>query len=303
MKKYCIDYRNGGLGNTILAHVLFASQQVELDLDNFFSLSGDAHGIQPINNTNLTVAHLLEHPNDKFTCVLQLTSQGWTEILRTKMSYSKWMKDYPTPNNYQKFFNNHNSLFNHNQAWVEFYNNVKDPSWPDCDRFENRINLPKHIQQEIENIWIEASFEIDSDYKLFEFLVITYHNTLINSPVPAFDCPIYCIDQYLSGEFEQLKKLSDKFKWSWNNSRSEQFFAKFLEANQQYLDWLKKLKVNYQKALADETFDWQMQIWENAIVIAKIFVDLKFDPQSIKWQDISCLFDNKSLKLSHMKGI
>jgi hypothetical protein len=234
--------------------------------------------------------------------VLQLTSQGWAEILRTKMSYSKWMKDYPTANNYQIFFTNHNSLFKNNQAWAEFYNNIKDPSWPKCDKFEDRINLPKYIQQEIDNTWIEPITGIDSDYKLLELLVITYYNMLINSQAPAFDCPSYCIDQYLSGDFEQLKKLSNKFKWIWNNSLSERFFAKFLEANQEYLDWLENRKINYQAALVNENFDWQLQIWENAIVLAKIFVDLKFDPQRVKWQDISCLFDNNSIKLSHMKG-
>jgi hypothetical protein len=125
---------------------------------------------------------------------------------------------------------------------------------------------------------------------------------LINPQAPDFDCPSYCIDQYLSGDFDQLKKLCNKFKWTWNDSLSERFFAKFLEVNQPYLNWLKILKIHYEKALADENFDWQLQIWENAIVLAKIFVDLKIDPQLIKWQDISCLFDNNSVKLSHMKG-
>ena len=32
--------------------------------------------------------------------------------------------------------------------WSKFYNNIKDPMWPDCD-WENRILLPAAIQQEI----------------------------------------------------------------------------------------------------------------------------------------------------------
>lgn len=32
--------------------------------------------------------------------------------------------------------------------WQQFYNRVKDPSWPSCEREEYFVNLPEHIQKE-----------------------------------------------------------------------------------------------------------------------------------------------------------
>ena len=36
-------------------------------------------------------------------------------------------------------------------AWSDFYNNIKDPTWPLCDREEDFVNLPEFIQQECIN--------------------------------------------------------------------------------------------------------------------------------------------------------
>ena len=85
MKQICIDYRNGGMGNTVLAHILFASEQITLNLENFFSDSGDAHQIAKLNNTMLSAKHLVEYPDDLCQCALQLVSIDWFDILRIKM--------------------------------------------------------------------------------------------------------------------------------------------------------------------------------------------------------------------------
>ena len=58
--QYCIDYRNGGMGNTVLAHILYSCNQVDLDLDTFFSDVADAHLINKYNDTALTSMHLDE---------------------------------------------------------------------------------------------------------------------------------------------------------------------------------------------------------------------------------------------------
>ena len=36
--------------------------------------------------------------------------------------------------------------------WQEFYENIKDPLWPECDFEDNFFNLPEHIQKECINI-------------------------------------------------------------------------------------------------------------------------------------------------------
>jgi len=39
-----------------------------------------------------------------------------------------------------------------NSVWVDCYNAVKDPSWPDCQTFDQFINLPAHIQKECKEV-------------------------------------------------------------------------------------------------------------------------------------------------------
>lgn len=39
------------------------------------------------------------------------------------------------------------------RLWIEFYNNVKDVSWPACDTQENMSLLPENIQQELLNLY------------------------------------------------------------------------------------------------------------------------------------------------------
>ena len=53
------------MGNTVLAHVLFSSNQAKLDLDNFFSDTGNSHNISGVNTTKLRATHLIEFPDEK----------------------------------------------------------------------------------------------------------------------------------------------------------------------------------------------------------------------------------------------
>jgi hypothetical protein len=94
---YCIDYRSGGLGNTVVSHVLYACQRITLDLDNFFSDTGDAHKIQEsIGNLSLIPYHLIENPTNNLTCIVELKSNDWFYVLQHRMAYAKWHKKYPT---------------------------------------------------------------------------------------------------------------------------------------------------------------------------------------------------------------
>jgi hypothetical protein len=54
------------------------------------------------------------------------------------------------------------------QVWADFYNGVKDPSWPACDTFEQIELLPEHIKQEIKQHWIEPEV---CDEDLFFFSI------------------------------------------------------------------------------------------------------------------------------------
>lgn len=38
-------------------------------------------------------------------------------------------------------------------TWQEFYNEIRDPSWPDCPTEDNFLQLPKHIQKECQEVF------------------------------------------------------------------------------------------------------------------------------------------------------
>jgi hypothetical protein len=166
------------MGHTILAHILFATQQIDFELDSFFSESGDAHQIDKLNNTLLTAHHLIESPNRAYECVLQIVSVDWFDILKTKMSYDKWFKSFPNLENYSDFFVL-NTQLQKDKLWQEYYNQVKDIDWPECELYDKVINLPLHIRTEILNNYIDPIFNIIDDATLFEFLAISYYDKLI----------------------------------------------------------------------------------------------------------------------------
>ena len=299
MVKYCIDYRNGGLGNTILAHVLYASNQVDINLRDFFSDNGHAHKIQKINSTELTADHLVEFPKQNLVCLLQLVSTDWYELLRHKMSYSKWMVAEPNLENYRNFFQNHDTI-DYDKLWLEFYNNLKDPGWPDCDEFNSVSQFPLYIQEEINEQWNPPSFDLDSECQLVEFLVLSYYDNLVKPFKPKFDCETYDIGTYLEGKFDQLIELSQKLDWTWNDDNSEKFYHSMIQNNKTYLTWLDLFKKKYYNVLNTGNLDWELTTWEFSYMLSKIFFDLGKNPRSIKWQNLNFFFNDKSLKLNQL---
>ena len=101
---YVIDYRNGSMGHTILAHTLFACNKINVDIDQIFSNTGDAHFITRFNQTNLRCNHNLELPLEQLsTQILSLVCNDWDEVLRKNLSYQKYYKLFPAEHNLNRF--------------------------------------------------------------------------------------------------------------------------------------------------------------------------------------------------------
>ena len=85
---YVIDYRNGSMGNTIIAHTLFACDKINIvDIDQIFSVNGDAHAVSMLNKTELTCKHGFDDPSiPKPAQLLSVVCKDWDEVLRKKMS-------------------------------------------------------------------------------------------------------------------------------------------------------------------------------------------------------------------------
>jgi len=260
--KDLIDYRNGASGNTILAHILFACNKVET-FDNIASPTighGNAHYIHRYNTTNLFAAHYNETYFDECNIVLEIKTHDWTELLRTKLSYDKWFQTYPTVDNYKKFFNLNFTAFD--EEWTEFYNNYKDPSWPDCKSYNDIDSLPQYMQDEIKQVYTPAVNEVNQS-NFIELLQTSYAERLKyckeTCNVPLNGSIIYELGEYyFEGNFDKLKEVSKILNWSWDNTRSNDFYSWVLSQNKRYLIWLDHMEKQCYSNTIDSTLDWEI---------------------------------------------
>lgn len=91
------------MGNTILAHALYACSRAEFEPQDIFSKEGNAHAIVTYNQSNLIAWHGDKDPRNNVSKILDVVCKDWMEILRWKLSYAKWFLDIPEPDNFAKF--------------------------------------------------------------------------------------------------------------------------------------------------------------------------------------------------------
>lgn len=286
------------MGYTVLAHALFSCNKIDIELDTFFSPQGNSHRIYEINNTNLTAHHMIELPDNDIQCIIELVPDEWNNVLRLKMSYSKFFNDFPTPTNYKKFFNRSDIIIDEDVSWKEFYNNVKDPSWPECDSYKMIDLLDDRIKNEILSLYQPPQQLIDDNLFLeilsqtyFEMLGVPYHKQFDTSET-------YYISDYFSGNTAALENACCKiFGWTWDQQRSNEFLNKVLEVNATYFDWLDNIKDIYQKTINFVECSTQLKLWEQAIVVAKCCETFKISPKQLEWHNAGCILDENNVLL------
>lgn len=261
--KNIIDYRNGAGGNTILAHILFACNKADTPLDNLSSLAygqGNVHCINKHNDTNLAAHHYNETYFDKCNIVLEIKTRDWSELLRAQYSYTKWFQDYPTIDNYEKFFQF--NFLGYKEAWSEFYNNYKDPSWPECHSYENRNLLPQHIQQEIKSVYQPVVITVTTD-NFCDILQKTYSDMLTlckqEYATNLYGSKLYGLENYyFDKNFGVLEEVAHSLGWDWNESRSRKFYNWVQTANKKSLIWLDQMKEQCYNNTNYFTLDWEI---------------------------------------------
>jgi len=291
---YGIEYKNGGMGNTVLAHVLYSCNQVELDLENFFSSAGNSHNIAKFNRTELTAQHLAEFLNPDLNCILQLRSDNWFHILQFRMSYFKWCNRVPTLSNLNDFFERKVLI---RDDWAKFYSAVRDPSWPDCASYEEINKLPKYVQEEIQNTYQPFKLLLTTESNLVEFLSETYFDMLVSHYSLAFDAPVYHLSDYFLKKIQALEQIAKQLKWKYSHQRSDNFYSAMLKANQDHLSWLENIKQTHNNVIDSIQTPVNLQPWERALVIAKICITLDLHPKLLNWQDQHCFLDNNNVSL------
>lgn len=282
------------MGNTILAHVLYSCGKVELNLENFFSGSGNAHDISKVNYTELTARHLKEYPNSAVQCILQLRSDEWFYVLQHRMSYYKWHNDVPTLLNWDKFFKREIKI---DDDWTKYYDAVREPDWPECKSFSEIDMLPEFMQQEICDTYQQPKRTLTTESDLLEFLTQTYFDILMQPYCPAFDAPVYNLSNYFIKKTQELENISDQMGWNWNQHRSNNFHLVMLQANKDYLSWLEKIKKIHNNVVNLIQTSVKLETWEKALVIAKVCMTQNRTPQQLNWQTNDCFLDQNNVTL------
>lgn len=282
------------MGNTILAHALYSCGQIELDLENFFSETGNAHDISKVNYTKLTAKHLKEYPNSAVKCILQLRSDEWFHVLQHKMSYAKWNNDVPTLLNWNKFFKREIKIVD---DWADYYDAVRESDWPECKSFSKIDMLPEFIQQEICNTYLLPKRTLTTECDLLEFLTQTYFDILVQPYCPAFDVPVYNLSNYFAKKTQKLENIIDQLGWTWNQHRSDNFHLVMLQANRDYLAWLEKIKKAHNNVVNSIQSSVKLETWEKALVIAKACETQNYNPTQLNWQTNDCFLDNNNITL------
>jgi len=282
------------MGNTVLAHVLYSCDQVEIDLENFFSDTGNSHNLYKLNYTKLKARHLVEFPEPDLDCILQLRSDNWFHILQFRMSYSKWYTSVPTLSNLDNFFDRKIQI---KDDWVKFYSAVRDPSWPDCISYEEIYKLPKYAQEEIQNTYQLPKTSMATESDLVEFLSETYFDMLMHPYHPFFDAPVYQLSDYFEKNVQALEQIAERLNWNYNYRRSDDFYFAMLKANQNHLSWLDNIKQVHNNVINSIQSSVDLQPWERAVTIAKICITLGRHPNTLNWQDSHCFLDNNNITL------
>jgi hypothetical protein len=287
------------MGNTILAHALFSCGQIDLDLDNFFSSKGDSHAIQKINKSNLTAHHLIEFPDSSLTCIAQVVCQDWWEILRLKLSYSKWYKTSPMLDNITVFFPYCVDVEKEQQRLGnEFYSKFKNPIWPECNSIDDIVNLPVEIQQQINKMFVKAEISIpQTEKQLVEWLTITYYDMFCELSETVPHSKVILLGDYIQGNLTDLIDICKSvMNWSWDHDRSQQFRSKMQLVNQEYFDWLNQIK-----AATCSELTKSLEPWEQALAIAKWCVDENQHPRNLNWDSVGCNVDTNNLYLNLLR--
>jgi hypothetical protein len=297
--KYCIDYRNGGMGSAVLSHILYACNKVDIDLDIFFSDVGDAHNIRQFKDTELVARHLIEFPDDQKKCIIQLNSDGWNQVLQLKMSYAKHYKAVPALDNVLTFFSLTEMPDQSEKLWKEFYNNFKDPSWPECARYSDVGHLPIYMQDEIyENYQFPDVFDITDNDRLLEFLTLCYFDRFNTTP-PLFPLALsYPLSKYLDNQVDDLKhKICQVLGWKWNQTKSDSFYHAMITHNSKYLLWLDSIKSIFDQTIAFCEYSADIDIWERAVILAKVCQHFDIEPKQLHWHLTGCFLDKNNVSL------
>lgn len=298
---YLIDYRVGGMGNTIFAHAMYACNKINLDLDTFFSATGNAHKIRKnYLYSQLFPLHIIEQPQhvpSNSRCIIEVKSSLWYKLLEIKMGYDKFLGKTPNLTNVLDFFTINKLHVDYDKMWQEFYKNFKDSSWPICNTYNDIQYLEINIQTEIHKNYRHPEMDVTDDNWL-SLLTFAYYDVLQISKDhrSKFGGDTFLLDDYFSSKIDVIKnQISSHLKWKWDDQKSMIFQQHVLKKNQIYTDWLAGLKKIFDKTIDKQIVQITLPPWEKSLLIATFCALCNKDPTELPWDAIDKLNSNKEL--------
>ena len=289
------------MGNTIYAHIVYACNKIELDLNSLFSPSlGHAHAVRKMYSDKLFPIHMIEQPElvpADGVCILEIKTSLWYKLLEIKMGYSKFLLKTPDLANVLDFFQIDDQTSTDQNLWNQFYQNIRDPSWPECKSFGDVALLPAHVRAEIQTIYQPPTIGI-CDTNWVSLLTIAYYDLLMQSRDnrAMFGGAIFLLDDYFNNNVSVIKQqVVDTLAWNWDDSRSMLFHQKAMQNNRRYIAWLDRLTDLFKKTLAQQVTDIDLDTWEKALWLAAACVQCNKHPKNLNWDVFGELNSNKEL--------
>jgi len=168
------------MGNTILAHILYSCAKIQIDPELIFSFEGNAHAINDYNNTNLIAWHCEEFPKDDMEIILKVVCNDWDELLRLKMSYSKFYKKVPDKGNFQDFnFTNASESSHIENLTIKYWTMLQSVKLKNIDKVAD-ITLSEYISGNVDKLQNTAKFHNwnwDSEKSKTFYQIMLIHNS------------------------------------------------------------------------------------------------------------------------------
>jgi hypothetical protein len=297
----------GGMGNTVTSHVMYSCGKWDLNLDTFFSRTGDAHAARTLYKDLRSVLkpmHITEDINKAalippfdFKCIIEIKTSPLYKMLELKMAYSKFLMDVPLFDNISNFFQLDKQPDNQQKLWKDFYQSYKDPSWPECDSIENIKFLPDNIQQEIYKNYQPPTVGVNNK-NWVSLLAIAYYDLLQSSKnhPSLYGGEVLLLDDYFSNRISVLKNQINKhLGWIWDDQKSDEFYQYVIQNNQRYIDWLSNLQELLNHTVNKNVVPVNLESWEQSLLIAQVCCHLTIDPRSLQWDNIKNFDSNEDL--------
>ena len=149
-----------------------------------------------------------------------------------------------------------------NITLIEFYENYKDPSWPECKSYTHIHLLPQYVQEEIKSVY-KPAVNVVKQSNFVELLQKSYSDQLKyckeTCDVPLNGSIIYDLGEYyFKQNFDKLKEVAELLEWSWDKTLSDNFYSWVLIQNKRYLIWLDQMKEQCYNNTNKFTLDWEI---------------------------------------------